>query len=154
MPVTVGSRATRIVAVAKHGTTVTEAAKLMREHHVGALIVVENAPPHDRPIGIVTDRDIVVEVTAPGLDPETITVGDIMSGRPAVVKDSDDLFDAVQLMRRRGVRRLPVVDAQDRLVGVFAMDDLLEALLEELAGVVKAIGREQQQESRTRRGQA
>ncbi len=152
MSVTVGSKATRIVAVAKPTTSIAAAAGLMRAHHVGALVVVEDSPANDNPVGIITDRDIVVEITAVGLDPEAITVGDVMSTRLAVAHEADGLSDAITLMRKRGVRRLPVVDARERLTGVLAIDDVLEALVDQLSGVVKTIVREQRLERASRRG--
>ncbi len=146
----IGARARRIVTVATPQTTVVEAARLMREHHVGALVVIDGRQAGDPPVGIVTDRDLIVEVIAVGLDPNLILVGDVMTTRVVVAHEGDDIFDAVRLMRSRGVRRLPVLDRERRLVGILAMDDMIDILVDELGGVVKTISRGADREARTR----
>jgi CBS domain-containing protein len=102
------------------------------------------------PISIVTDRDLVVEVLAAEVDPNTLNVGDIMPGELATVKEDTGIFEAIQHMRVRGVRRLPVVDDGGNLVGIVTFDDLLELLVEELGLLVKLISHEQRKEATTR----
>ena len=109
-------------------TRVTEAAHLMRHRHVGDLVIVED-PAGDRiPLGVVTDRDIVVEVLANNLDPATTTVADIMRTPVVIAADSEDTEQAMERMRAHGVRRLPVVGAGGALVGIVTLDDLLKVL--------------------------
>lgn len=139
--------AVRAVVKVDKDTTVAECAKIMRNEHVGSVIVADGAKGE----GIVTDRDIVIEVVATGLDPETLTAGDIMSTPLAAVRESDDIFDALARMRERGVRRLAVVDDEDRLTGVLAVDNLLEVLAEQVDSVVRVLKAEQTKETLTRR---
>jgi signal-transduction protein with cAMP-binding, CBS, and nucleotidyltransferase domain len=146
----VGEICSRIVVVAESSTPVQQAAKLMRDHHIGALVVTEGSAGARRAIGIVTDRDLVVEVVAADVDYRTLTVGDIMSERPATLKETVGVFETVAQMRRDGVRRLVVVDANEHLLGVVAMDDLIPILAEELSALGQAIRVEQQREAKRR----
>lgn len=139
--------AVRAVVKVDRETTVADCAKIMRNEHVGSVIVATGSEPE----GIVTDRDIVIEVVAMGLDPATLTAGDIMSTPLATVRESDDLFDALARMREHGVRRLAVVDEAGRLTGVLAVDNLLEVLAEQVDGVVRVLKSEQTKETQTRR---
>ena len=147
----VGEICSRIVVFAESGTPVQQAAKLMRDHHIGALVVTEGGAGARRPIGIVTDRDLVVEVVAADVDYHTLSVGDIMSERPETIKEAVGLFEAVAQMRSGGVRRLVVVDANEHLLGIVAMDDLLPVLAEELSAISLAIRAEQRRETQRRR---
>jgi len=132
----------RVVVVAEPGTDLREAARLMRDHHVGALVVVDGTDGHRRPIGIVTDRDIVVEVIAStDVNPETLTVGDVMSSDLVVAREDVGVFEAVDLMQDRGARRLPVVDAEGRLVGIITLDDVLRMVAGELTALAIAAQR-------------
>ncbi|HXZ49459.1 MAG TPA: CBS domain-containing protein [Usitatibacter sp.] len=126
-----------VIAIRASGT-LAEASKLMREGHVGSIVVVDDADP-SRPVGIVTDRDIVVEVVAAGLDPATLTVGEIMGRTLVVAREDDDALASLKTLRRRAVRRLPVVDAAGALVGIVTLDDLLEVGTNALVDVVQAI---------------
>ena len=141
----------REVVIVQADTTVHEAAQLMRLHHVGDVVVVEERKGVRVPIGIVTDRDLVVEVMAPDLVQKVITVGDIMVQKLAVVRDSTGVYEAIQYMRGEGVRRLPVVDVKGGLLGILTLDDLLELLAEELHGLSGLIAHEQKKESTNRR---
>ena len=89
---------------------VLEAAKLMRQYHVGSVIVIEKRNGRQIPVGIVTDRDLVVEVLATELDQTVITVGDIMAAEIFTIKESAGTAETIQLMRHKTTRRLPVVD--------------------------------------------
>lgn len=132
-----GEVCNRKVVAASRETPLAEASRLMRENHVGSLVVTEGEARV--PVGIVTDRDIVVEVVAAGLDHNTLTVGEIMGPSVATASEDDDTLDTLEVMRARGVRRVPVVDAAGRLVGLVSIDDLLEALAKELSNIVLAI---------------
>src|SRR5262252_5887183 len=138
----------REVTLAYENERIDEIARRMRERHVGSVIVV----PREKgsaPVGVLTDRDIVVEVLAAGLDYRDVTVGEVMSREPATVREDDDV-DAIRIMRTYGVRRLPVVAASGSLAGIVALDDLLEFLAGQVDDVVRAIGREQTQEAQAR----
>jgi CBS domain-containing protein len=132
-------------------STVLEAAQLMRQHHVGDVLVVEDRGGVQVPVGIVTDRDLVVEIMAPELDQMVITVGDIMILELATVKENTGVFEAIQYMRAKGVRRLPVVDDSGGLVGILTLDDLLELLAEELLALANLVKHEQKKEVMSRR---
>jgi signal-transduction protein with cAMP-binding, CBS, and nucleotidyltransferase domain len=146
----VGEVCNRAVVVTGPRTGVVEAARLMREFHVGDLVVVE---PHDGgrvPVGIVTDRDLVVEVLAEEVDPAAVTVADVMSSDLMVAREPDDLLDTVKRMAQRGVRRVPVVGQDGHLVGLLAADDVLDLVLEQVSGLVHVTRREQRVEAERR----
>ncbi|HUI98980.1 MAG TPA: CBS domain-containing protein [Usitatibacter sp.] len=135
----------RVVSV-RAGASLAEVSRLMREAHVGSVVVVDDARPL-RAVGIVTDRDIVVEAVAAGIDPATLTVGEIMGTSLVVARESEDALESLRTMRRRGVRRLPVVDDEGALCGIVTLDDLLEAGSAALNDVVQAIASERALES-------
>jgi CBS domain-containing protein len=139
------------VTVAGRGMPLPEAAKLMRERHVGSLVVVESADNGRVPVGIVTDRDIVVEVLAKDLDYRKLSVGDIMSTDLLCVNQVDEVRDVIALMRRRGVRRVPVLNAAGAMVGIASLDDLLDVVAEQLGDLAITIASEQSKESQRRR---
>jgi CBS domain-containing protein len=147
----IGELCSRVVVFAYKNMPLTEAAKLMREHHVGSLIVVKEDDGKRAPLGIVTDRDIVVEVVAAGLDFRTLTVGEIMTDELIVAREQDDMLDVLGVMRKRGIRRIPVVTPSGALAGIATIDDILGVLSEELDGIVRAIDGEQAKEVAKRR---
>jgi CBS domain-containing protein len=138
-----------VVVIQKHAT-ILEAAKVMREFHVGDLIVVEERAGKRIPIGIVTDRDIVLEVIAEEVDMSDVDVGDIMSEDLVTAEEKDDLIDTIKLMRAKGIRRVPVVDDANTLVGILAVDDLIELFAEQIGDLSKIIVREQTREKAKR----
>ncbi|HUL47766.1 MAG TPA: CBS domain-containing protein [Steroidobacteraceae bacterium] len=115
------------------------AARLMRQYHIGYLIVVEPYYVAPRPVGVLTDRDIVVSVLAKGTDPRQVKVGEVMTREPVVVREDASLNSALAEMRRIGVRRLPVVNAAGHLTGVLSLDEVLDAVSQQLQGVVGSI---------------
>jgi CBS domain-containing protein len=142
----------RDVIVATEEATVTTAAQLMRKHHVGCIVIVERKDVGlGVPKGIVTDRDLIVEVMAPELDPAVMTVGDIMTRELVTIRADADVNDAMRYMRAKGLRRLPVVTDDGYLIGLVAFDDLLEFVNEELSDLTRTVGHEQARESITRR---
>jgi CBS domain-containing protein len=147
---TTGEICTRNVSFATQGMVLVEAARQMREHHVGCLVVVEEVGAQRLVVGVLTDRDIVVGVVAPGLDPATLTVGDAMSAEPVTAREDDSLIDLMRTMRERGVRRVPVVGERGELIGIVTLDDVLTVLAEELGLLVAAIDREGQRERQRR----
>src|ERR1035437_7043277 len=146
----IGEICNREVVIVQRDTTIQEAAKLMRSHHVGALVVVKEVSGKRRPLGLVTDRDLVIEVLAPELDASVITVGDIMMPKPATILETIGVFEAIQFMRDKAVRRLPVVDEQGALIGIVALDDLLILLADELSELSTLVSREQIKEMGSR----
>lgn len=149
---TIASVCNRDVAFTTPETTVAAAAKLMRHGHVGSLVVVEQMNGGKRiPVGIVTDRDIIVEVIATGLDPAAITVGDIMERELVVGRESNSVIEVLEIMRFKGVRRLPTVDGEGQLTGIVTVDDVLEILAEELNELARVVAREQSHESAARK---
>jgi len=141
----------REVVIVQRHNTILEAAQLMRQHHVGDVVVVEERGGVRVPVGIVTDRDLVVEIMAPAIDQTVITVGDIMVTELATVKENAGLSETIEYMRAKGVRRVPVVDRGGGLVGILTLDDLLELLAEELLALAKLVRHEQKKEMMSRR---
>lgn len=147
---TVGEICNREVIVIQRDETVFEAAKLMRQYHVGAVIVIDKPNGRAIPAGIVTDRDLVVEVLATGLDETVITVGDIMVQELFTINESAVTYDAIEFMRKKTIRRLPVVDDAGELTGILTLDDVLEILSEEMLDLAKLVRYEQKKETRHR----
>lgn len=149
---TIASICNRAVAFTTRDTPIAAAAKLMRQGHIGSLVIVEQMNGGKRiPVGIVTDRDIVVEVIATGLDPAVITVGDVMERELVVGRESDSVLQTLEIMRFKGVRRLPTVDGEGQLVGIVTVDDILEVLSEELSELSRIVAREQAREASARK---
>jgi len=130
--------------------TVQGAALLMRKHHVGDLVVVDGSDEAAIPVGIVTDRDIVVSVVALGLDPASLQVGDVMSDDLLTCREEDDVYQTIEHMRVRGIRRVPVVNRHGGLAGIVSADDLLEFLAEEMGDLSRISGSQQAVERRAR----
>lgn len=149
-PLSAGDLCTRTVVVAHRDLALNEAARLMREHHVGCLVVVDEAGDGRRPVGLLTDRDIVTAVVAQDVDTQLLRVDDMMSGSPAVAYESDSLLDALAAMRRAGVRRVPVVDARGVLQGLLALDDVIETVGEQMSALAQVLGAARQREQRRR----
>lgn len=137
----------RNVVTVQSDSTVMQAAKLMRQYHVGDVVVVMQKNGVTNPVGIVTDRDIVVEVIATELDPTVITVGDITVSSLAVVHENNGVFETFQAMAEEGVRRLPVINAEGALVGIVTLDDLLLLLGREFDAIPHILNREQRKEA-------
>jgi CBS domain-containing protein len=130
--------------------TVQGAAFLMRKHHVGDLVVVDGSDGDAIPAGIVTDRDIVISIVALGLDPASLQVGDIMSDDLLTCREDDDVYQTIEHMRLRGIRRVPVVSDKGTLAGIVSADDLLEFLAEEMGDLSRISGNQQAHEKRAR----
>ena len=123
----------------------------MRENHVGCLIVVDEVGGARIVVGLLTDRDIVTAVVATDLEPARLHVEDVMSTDLVSAREEDSLIDLLRSMRRRGVRRVPVVGAQGELVGLVTLDDVLEVLAQEFGLLVEAIASENSRERQVRR---
>jgi CBS domain-containing protein len=147
----IGEFCNRTIIVAERNCSILEASRLMRQHHVGALVIIVVEAGLKKPVGLVTDRDLVVEVMAAQLDPEVILVEDIMVEPLCVVHERDGVFETMRLMRAHGVRRVPVVDEHGGLQGIVAIDDLISILAEEMNEFAKLIAREQAVEFKKRK---
>jgi len=146
----VGQYCNRHVITTETTTEIREIARLMRHHHVGAIVVVGRRDDAEYPVGIVTDRDLVVEVLAQSLSPEIVTVGDIMSGKLLTAREDDNFWRTLDRMSAKGVRRLPVVDEKGALLGILTIDDVLTALAVGLSDVSRLVQREIAKEVRQR----
>jgi CBS domain-containing protein len=142
----IGELCNREVVIIEAQAPVEEAAILMRDRHVGDLVVVEQRAGQPVPVGMLTDRDIVVEVLAEKVDPQSVVVRDIMSTSLFTAREDDELVDVVTSMRGHGVRRMPVVNAQGGLEGILAADDVLELLAEQMNGLAGLAAVEQRRE--------
>lgn len=134
MPVRTVARQRNELVTASPDTPVQEVADLMRRESVGSVIVERE----DEPVGIVTDRDIAIEIVAAGAEFSETTARDVMARDPITVDADDGIFEVCQLMRQRAVRRLPVVD-EGKLVGIVTLDDLLVLLDDEMSDLSEVI---------------
>jgi CBS domain-containing protein len=149
---TIGEVCNHEVVFTSRDTPIAAAARLMRQYHVGTVVIVDQMNGGKQmPVGIVTDRDLVVEVLATELDPKTNTDGDVMAPELATVRETEGLAEAMEIMRRKGVRRLPVVGDDRQLMGIVSIDDLLEVLAEQLTDLTRIVSREQTREAQARR---
>lgn len=146
----IGEFCTRDVVITDRDATILQAAKLMRQHHVGDIVVVDAKDHGKVPVGIMTDRDIVIALLAEEVDLSRLTVGDAMGFDLHVAGEDDDLFETIELMQRRGIRRVPVVGSANELVGIITSDDVLEIVSEQLTSLIRAFGREHQIETERR----
>lgn len=142
-----GAICNREVVVAAANEPVRDAIARMREYHVGTVVAVEEPDGMCVPVGILTDRDITLASADRHVDLEKLCVGDLMSVDLAVAKESDDVLDVVELMKERGVRRVPIVNARGGLVGILSVDDVLEVFAAQLSDLAHIIGRERRHES-------
>lgn len=149
----------RVGDYCKHGVVTVDPsadcvaiAKLMRDEHVGFLVVVQGGDPNRKPLGVVTDRDLVLQVCARDVDMHGVTAGDVMSRDPLIAREDDDLNDLMQAMQMAGFRRVPVVNVNGALTGIIAMDDAIDVIARLLCNICGSIRNEQRQERRLRRG--
>ena len=133
-----GRICSRDVDTASYDENVLDAARRMRDRQVGTVVVVDEM----RPVGIVTDRDLTVRVLAQGLSPQATRLSDIMTPSPTTVREEDSIETALGYMRAGRFRRLPVVGRDGRLLGILALDDVLELVAEELADIGQLLKRE------------
>ena len=150
-PLTAGDLCTRTTVVASPSLPLTECARLMREQHVGSIVVVDDTLLGNIPVGMLTDRDIVTAVVAKDVDVHTLQVGDVMSSDLVTVRETDSLLNTLEVMRRHGVRRVPVTEARGVLQGVLSLDDVTEVLGEQITALVQALTSGQRREQQRRR---
>jgi len=136
-----------VVTVAGNAT-IKDAAGVMRKHHVGSLVVTNGKPA--RIAGILTDRDIAIVAVARDFDPLTLRVEQVMTGKVHTVSSESTPSHALQIMRKHGVRRLPVTDEHGYLAGILTLDDLLDSFAGQLDSVVHAMQREREHEEQVR----
>jgi len=146
-----GEICSRVVVVAERATSLAAAARRMREQHVGCLVVVDATDAGRVVVGILTDRDIVTAVVAEELDARALRVEDVMTADVVTVQETSSFADLLATMRRKGLRRLPVVNARGLLVGVVTLDDLLEVVAGQMRTIVQAIESGQRRERELRR---
>jgi CBS domain-containing protein len=148
---TAGEFCNRSTVIARKGEPILDVARRMRDEHVGSVVVVEE--PSGRkvvPVGIVTDRDLVVRVlAATDRHVHTIHVSDIMSEDLVKAWDDEDLVDVVKRMRSFGIRRVPVVDREDNLQGIIALDDLVDFLQEQVSDLGTLLSHERKREEQS-----
>lgn len=136
---------------------VAAAARLMRAEHIGFLVVCQSAvapagrePMRRKVVGVLTDRDIVVAVIAREASPHSLKVVDVMTRNPLMVAEDCSLSAALDFMRDSGVRRVPVIGAQEDLAGVLSLDDVVESMAQQLTSVAAAFRGEQRAERMAR----
>jgi CBS domain-containing protein len=142
----VGQVCNREVIVVDRDTSVLKACQLMRQFHVGALLVADERGGQRYPVGIITDRDIVVELLAEEIQLDRVSIGDVMSFELLTAEETDDLLVTIKRMRYKGVRRAPIVSNEGVLIGLLAVDDVIELLAEQLTDLVTLIANEQSRE--------
>ena len=133
----IGQVCTKPAVTTSAEASIEAAARLMRARNVGALVVAKNGKAK----GILTDRDIAMEVVAKGKDPATVRVGQVMRKPPTVIRENRGILDATKILGAKGVRRLPVVNNGGKLVGIIALDDLLMLLGSEMGHIATALSR-------------
>jgi len=144
-----GSVCKRSVVTIRPTDDLIGAAHIMREKHVGYLIVSDTsdpAPAHKRVVGVLTDRDIVVGVLAQEVDARALKVGDVMTRDPLLIEEGQSIEAVLRHMREAGVRRVPVVDRGGALTGVLSIDDVLECIAEQLINIAGSFRNEQRME--------
>ncbi len=138
-----------VVIVGKHDS-IAKAAKLMRQHHVGDVLVVEPHNGERVPVGVLTDRDIVVELVAKEAELDKLTIQDVMSFKLITSNEKDDLMITIKRMRMNGIRRMPIVNQEGGLAGILSIDDILDVIAEQLMDVDQIIVNEQDREKERR----
>ncbi|KTD68268.1 CBS domain protein [Legionella steelei] len=146
----VGEYCNRNVVVINGNESVKNAAELMRSYHVGDLVLIEEHDSQKIPICIVTDRDLVIEVMAAGVKPESLLVRDILTEPFRCVFENDSHFDALEIMHSPKIRRLPVINDDKTLIGIITLDDLIEILTEAMGQIVNVVKLQQKKEARQR----
>jgi CBS domain-containing protein len=148
---TVGEICNRDVVVAPKDELIVDAAKRMRTSHVGDLVIVENSGGRHVPVGIVTDRDIVVSAVASNHDHiNYLMVSDVMTRQIVTASERDTIESALKKMQEHGIRRLPIVDGTGILVGILTLDDVLRYLTGQQSELVALVAREQHRERQYR----
>jgi CBS domain-containing protein len=139
------------VAWCGRDTTALEAARLMRHKHVGDLVVVDDPDEARTPIGVLTDRDLVIEIMAKGVDPSTVTAAELVRTPVVIADETEDVRQVIERMRTHGVRRIPIVDHRGSVAGIVTLDDLLKCVIDEASKLVGVVDMGRDREQRVRR---
>jgi predicted transcriptional regulator len=145
----VGEYCTKQTVFVRSNETPLDAALVMREENVGCVVIVDDVKGKLVPVGIITDRDITIEVVAEKVNPLDVTVGDLVFKPLVSVNQEDDLNESLKIMRQKGIRRLPVVDYEGSLVGILAVDDYLALMAEQFNDLVGLFDQELKNECST-----
>jgi CBS domain-containing protein len=145
-----GSICKRRVITIDSGQSLHQAAQLMRDQHVGALVVTQDTPEGRRITGVVTDRDLAIEVLANGAQAPRLAVGQLVDGTLVSAPAQAGLSQGIDLMRAAGVRRLLVRDDHGHLAGIVSFDDLLDACAQQLTGLADVVRKGIQREAAER----
>lgn len=144
----VGEICTRSVSWCETGASVIDAARMMRDAHINNVIVAEQRDGERIPVGVLTDRDIVIQIVAKEVDPKAVSVGDIMSREIFTGDEDEPVSKTIENMRFNGARRLPVIDKRGAMVGVIALEDLLRNLAKDLTAIADVTPRARVKEAR------
>lgn len=128
----------REVVSIKRDATVLEAAKIMEEMNVGSVVIVDD----EQPLGILTDRDIIIRVISKSLDPSTTPVNEVMTSEVVFLREQMGLYEALEQMKASGIRRLPVINVKGNLSGIITMDDIISLLGKEISDIAAIIDKE------------
>ena len=145
-----GEYCNRDVVITGPETSITDAAVLMRQYHVGTLVIVHKEKGINKPAGILTDRDLVMEILAQKVPVDSVTVKDVMSSEPVTINENESLMDTLALMQHEGVRRVIVIDKQGALQGILTADDAIMLIAESMNSLQELIGHELSRENSTR----
>jgi len=143
---TVSDYCERNIALLTRDASLQEAAMMMRIHHLGEVIVIDKLNGKNIPVGVVTDRDLVIEIMALEVDVEQISVGNIMSLELITVRQDNNLSDTLDIMQQHGVRRLPVIDNSGSLLGVINIEVILKVLCQDLSKMLTLFNNERDNE--------
>lgn len=138
----VGDICSKNVVYVLQQDSVLDVARIMREKHVGSVVVVENMQGEIRPQGMITERDLVLEVLTAKLDPSVVKAEDILTCELICVTETHDIKEALKYLRYYGVRRAPVVNVNGILVGLFSIEDSLSILSKEFSEIVNLLSNE------------
>jgi CBS domain-containing protein len=136
----IGEVCSREVYIFKAEEPLANAVAEMMKRHIGAIVVVETAPDRVRPLGIVTDRDVIRGQVSLKKDLSSLTLGDVMTSALLTVSETSGVAQAIERMQARRVRRAPVVNDSGDLVGIVSLDDLLPIVAQELGALARLVG--------------
>ena len=136
----IGSLCSRRPITVTKGAPISDVALLMRDQHIGAVIVTESGPEQPRAVGMITDRDIIRAQLERTADLSRLSAAEVMTRDPLVIGEEESVDGAIAHLRARGVRRAPVVALEGTLVGLISADDLLAHVARKLIGLAEIVG--------------
>jgi len=134
---TIESIATREVVMISESVALNKAAELMKDHNIGAIIVIKDKNTSKTPCGIITDRDIMIKWLEKGIDNQALTVGQVMSQDLLTIKQNQSILDAISALSEKGVRRAPVINQAGEVIGIISIDDIFVLLAKEMDAISK-----------------